>query len=479
MNDGVWIYVPEAGDQEPWTGRVWSDSDGIRRWCFEAIRRANGVSMYGQGVFERAGPVTVMLDHQRPATLIRPLVTRVDPGSIGLKYAGLRTRLEGSFQALLAGKSVTDEHEPLFSGMGFESVSFSAWYGGRLISEQRDPEYRTKSIELGEPLTERVTISNIGELKATRQAHVASDHISSQIRALSTLRINFDRLRSLSEVMDLGLGLELVFGFLVGFRPEPPTFHLWWPPRAENSTSEICDAELSLGGVYFRTAKPPHPLNCVNVCGRNGVKLDKVLASYAANSTDIVTKIHAVQLGRWFGGTLKEKFGAVIPVLEKCVKAKYQSASERSYIQAEIDFFAYIDASGDPELINFSKKHVEVKKRKSPSLPTLLARAFDDLNSAGFRFDAELAPRIARRRAAMFHSAPLMSDDDVQAFYLETRAATTALMLLTLRDLGVDISHLPEAYNAMSDFTPFMPEFPPPRLTNVKIADADLPPDPK
>ncbi|MHA6766754.1 hypothetical protein [Sphingobium ummariense] len=476
MSDGVWIYVPEEGEGKAWTGRVWSDADGLRRWRFEVVRSVNHTSLYGQGVFDGAKPVTALLDHQRPATLLRPIVTTVDPGKIGMTHPWLRTRLEGSFQALLTGKAVTDEHEPLFSGVGFESASFSAWYGGRIFSETHDSEYRTRSIEVGEPQTEKIVISGIGELEAIRQAHVASDHASSQVRALSILRINFDRMLSLSEAMDLSLGLELVFGFLVGFRPEPPTFHLWWPPHAEDESSEIRDAELELGGVHFRSDKSPHPFNCVHVRGRDGAGLKQVVAGYAANPSDIVNRIHAIQIGRWFGSTLNDKFAAVMPIFEECLKAKYRLAPELTYMEEEAKFFAYVDSSGDPDLIEFSKKHLEVKDRKSPSLSTLIGRALDELNAAGFRFDLKLASRIAKRRATMFHSAPLMSDNDVREFYMETRAVTAALMLLTLRDLAVDISQLPQAYNAMNDFTPFMPEMPPPRLTDVGIVNADVPP---
>lgn len=477
MSDGVWIYVPENGEDNAWTGRVWSDADGLRRWRFEAVRSVNHTSLYGQGVFEGAKPVTALLDHQRPATLLRPIVTTVDPGKIGMKHPWLRTRLEGSFQALLTGRAVTDEHEPLFSGVGFESASFSAWYGGRIFSETHDAEYRTRSIEVGEPQTENIVISGIGELEAIRRAHVASDHASSQIRALSILRVTFDRMLSLSEAMDLSLGLELVFGFLVGFRPEPPTFHLWWLPRAEDESSEMRDAELQLGGVHFRSDKSPHPFECVHVRGRGGVGLEQVVAGYAANPSDIVNRIHAIQVGRWFGSTLNDKFAAVMPIFEECVKAKYPLSAELSYLEEEARFFAYVDASGDHDLIEFSKKHLEVKRRKSPSLSTLIGRAFGELNAAGFQFDLKLASRIAKRRAKMFHSAPLMSDDDVRAFYMETRAVTAALMLLTLRDLSVDISQLPQAYHAMNDFAPFMPKLPPTKSAEVEFVNEDVPPE--
>ena len=90
MTKGTWIYVPERDDGgEPWTGRIWSEGEQSQRWNFETIRHANLKKIYGCGVFEGAKPVSVLLDHQRPATLIRPLVLQVDPGKVGALLIGV------------------------------------------------------------------------------------------------------------------------------------------------------------------------------------------------------------------------------------------------------------------------------------------------------------------------------------------------------------------------------------------------------
>lgn len=117
MTNGTWIYIPERdGGGEPWTGRIWAEGEQSRRWSFEAIRHAEIKDIYASGVFEGAKPVSVLLDHQRPATLIRPLVLRVDPGKVGTTHPFPRTRLEGSFQALLTGLAIKDEETPQFAG---------------------------------------------------------------------------------------------------------------------------------------------------------------------------------------------------------------------------------------------------------------------------------------------------------------------------------------------------------------------------
>jgi hypothetical protein len=457
MTEGTWIYVPEKDEGgEHWTGRIWSENEQFRRWNFETIRHAELKDLYACGVFEGAKPISVLLDHQRPATLIRPLVLRVDPGTVGATHPFSRTRLEGSFQALLTGLAIDDEEKPQFSGIGFESEAFAAWYAGRPFSATTGDDYRTKSIELAKPEKEVVSIDGLGQVEATRLAHVKVDHSTSEVRTRSILRITFDRLWSLPEAMDLCLGLELVFGFLVGFRPKIPTFHLWLPAPSEENASRVRTAELELGGVYFRDVLTPHPMERIHHCGQDGTGLGKVLQAYTAAPVDIVTRIHAVQVSRWFGASLNDKFAAVMPVFEQYVQATFKSEQEESFLALEKAFFAYVAAAPDSALAEFSKKHLQVRNRKSPSLPVLIGRAIASVTSEGFRFDPVLAKRISDRRAAMFHSAPLMTEVDVRSFYEETQTVTALLMLRTLDELGVKLETLSTDRHALSEFSQFL-----------------------
>lgn len=462
MSEQTWIYVPEDGgegdeaaERADWTGRIWSEGDQTVRWQFEVIRLTEAQTIYDQGVFKDALPVSVLVDHQRPATLVRPIAFLVDPGKAGTKHPFLRTRLTGSFQALLTGRAVADENEPLFVGMGVESETFAAWYGGRSFDDTVDDDYRTTSIEFRKPDEEKVVVSGLGEVTAVRSPFVQRGHASSEIRTRTVLRIAFDEAKSLNDALDLCLGIELLFGFLTGFRPKFPIFHLWWSAKDEDEGVPH-DAELEIGGVSFRPDKLPHFLGRMHMKGRDAAGLKEVVEAYAADQFDFATRIAAIQTGRWFGGTLNEKFATVMPVLEELLKARFRSGEETSYLASEEAFFAYVAAAGDPLISEFSRKHLEVKRRKSPGLPTLLERAIEVLNDAGFFFGADLPKRINKRRGTMFHSSPLMDAGDVKAFYEEATAATAILTLLTLRDLGVDLAPLSSHYPGMRDFSQFM-----------------------
>lgn len=460
MTEQTWIYVPEGREEEDeapdWTGLIWSEGDRMLRWQFEVIRLARGIAVHDQGVFQDARPVAVLIDHQRWATLLRPLVSKVDPGKSGTKNPFLRTKLSGSFEALLVGKAVLDEHEALFYGMGVESETFAAWYGGIAFREKIDDAYRPTSIEMEKTTEETVRIAGLGEAVAVRTPFVQRGHASSEVRTRTVLRITFDEPKSLNALLDLARSVELLFGFLAGFRPKLPTFHLWWKADDPKDGGLPRDADLELGGVQFRAGPTPHPVERLHMNGRDAAGLQEVLQVLADARFDLPTRIAAVQTGRWFGATVNDRFAAVMPVLEECLKARFPTKDETSYVASEKDFFAHVDASIDPDVREFSRKHVVVKDRKAPSLTTLVGRAMVYLNDGGFAFAAELAKRIADRRAAMFHSSPTFDDVAVQRFHEETTAATAILMLLTLDDLGVDLQPLSSHFHALGDISPFM-----------------------
>lgn len=189
--------------------------------------------------------------------------------------------------------------------------------------------------------------------------------------------------------------------------------------------------------------------------GRDAAGLKEVLEAYAVNPLEYLSRIAAVQAGRWFAETLNEKFASVMPVFEELLQAEFKSGDEEGYLNFEKAFFEYVEGSKDQDLVNFSRKHLRVVDRKSPGLPTLIERAMNVLNDAGFEFSMELAKRINKRRATMFHSSIVMSDKDVTAFYEETSAVTAMLMLLTLRNLGVDLKMLPSHHSFTSNFRQF------------------------
>ncbi|WP_163579870.1 hypothetical protein, partial [Klebsiella pneumoniae] len=70
-----------------------------------------------------------------------------------------------------------------------------------------------------------------------------------QLKNTVRLDITFDRLRSLAEVMDLAMALEMLFGFLVGYRPPMSTFGMRKP--ANEDPSKLATSRLHLGGAFF------------------------------------------------------------------------------------------------------------------------------------------------------------------------------------------------------------------------------------
>ena len=456
MENGSWILDPDEDEDRPWTGRIWDDGEQKTHWRFEMIRLAGVPEIYDSSPFNGAAPIGGLLDHQRPCTIIRPLVTKIDPGMAGENYPHHRTRIEGVFQALLTGLVVEDESEETFLGIGFESEAFAAWYGGRSFSTIRGEDFQAERVETSGTEKETFVVTGLGTVEATRVAFVSEDHRSSVVRTRIFLRIVFEGPRSLTDAMDLGLGLELLFGFLAGFRPRPPTFRLWQAPEVVGERARSREAELQIGGVSWSANKFPHPIERIHMCGQGGIDLQQVLNSYVASSVDFVTRIHSVESSRYFATTLNNKFAHVMPVFEEYLKATYNQADEESYATREQAFFDWVDESPDTEVREFSKKHITVVKRKSPPLQKLIKRALVSLNAEGFRFGSDLAKRITKRRAAMFHSAPLMEEEDVRSFYVEVRAVTFILLLHTLRDIGVPVQPLTDQYHSLSDFVPFL-----------------------
>jgi hypothetical protein len=467
MREGNWIYVPTEDEERPWTGRIWNEGDQSSRWRFEMIRFGTDHDFRTVPPFKDAAPVIGLLDHQRRCTLVRPLITRVDPGKAGLDYPFPRTRIEGSCEALLTGLAVHDELEETFAGMGFESEAFSAWYSGRSFSSQHDEEFRTKRIETRDTEQETVTVAGLGEVEGVRLASVQEDHRSSIVRSRHILRVKFDTQRSLRDVINLCLGLEFLFGFLTGFRPRPPVFHIWQADtaavkstQADEGPVRAPEGQLEIGGVRWSSSEAPHPMRLIHRCGMGGTGLQQVLDAFMSDPADFVTRIHAVEASRHFATTLNDKFAQTMPVFEDYLRTTFTAPDEVSYATYEKAFFDWVELSPHKEVREFPKKHVKVVERKAASLPNFIERGLDALRAEGFRFPATLAKSIAGRRGAMFHAAPIMKEEDIPSFYLEVRAITAALLLHTLRDLDVPIKDLAEEYHALSDYMDFLKEAP-------------------
>ena len=135
---------------------------------------------------------------------------------------------------------------------------------------------------------------------------------------------------------------------------------------------------------------------------------------------EMLTRFHAVHFCRFHSANIADKFAVVMPVLEEHIRQKYETKDEITYRRLEQAFFEWLDANASLDFREFSRKHLEVKKRKAPSLTTLLKRAISAINAKGFAIPAAYGERLKSRRGKHFHSIQQSLDaGDIRRFYDE------------------------------------------------------------
>lgn len=449
----MWIYIPveenadvSADEQpEPWVGVVESATKPKEFWRFELIRHVVLEALYDNEPFHNASSVIGLLDHQRICTLFQPLVTSTDPGSLG---EGLfsRTILKGNFQALVTGFAIEDTKKKQFERISFDSPAFTIWYRAKAFKKDFDMERRQSSMEILPVIKDQFELEELGELDIAFGAEVSGSASEAAVRTASYFNFKFREKASLDQVVEVFSGLEYLFGFLIGFRGKPPIVNVWIEGKS---------GTLDISGWDWQETKKPEDYECIHLNGLGGADLPIVVSKFLKRQSSFVTRMHAIEFCRHFSNNINDKFTVIMPALEEYLKETYISPDEKSYIEKEHEFFAFVKTCSDPDIIQFSNKHIMVKDRKAPSLSTLLERAIECVNKAGFNFPLNLAKDIQQRRGRVFHSVPSMSGSDVYKFHDEVCAATGLLMLHTFMDLGVDISSLSSRYFAMRDLQGF------------------------
>jgi ApeA N-terminal domain 1 len=369
----------------------------------------------------------------------------------------LAPKTHGEFDGFLKDLAIDDASKEVFEGLSFDSEAFGVWYAPPAFTTNLDAPTRRYSVEIREPETKSFDLPEMGRITCTTEAEVASRGYSGSIRSAAIFRIDFHKPISLSELVATCRGLARLFGFLIGFRGRLPTFTTWLKETYKVGDAELRrDGSLEIAGVDWRHTELPHPMNCIHRRGCGGGTLERVLESFLRNSNETLGRIHAVEFSRYFSRSLNDRFSVVMPALEGYVTRRYMAPDEATYIKSEKAFFDWIKKSDNEEIIEFSRKHIIVTDRKSPSLKTLLGRAIAFVNSKGFSFPSEIADSLQSRRGTLFHSMPAtMTETDVMDFYTEVLAATALLMLHTFDELGIDISCLTESYMPLSEFREF------------------------
>ena len=358
-----------------------------------------------------------------------------------MKLKAQRTRITGEFQALLSDLAVSDPEARIFDGLWFDSETFGAWYAPRAFKTDFDPATWTSAVEIVPTKKTEMELSEVGRVTCTLGAEVSAKGRSGVIRSAAIFRLNFSQPASLNEVLLTCHAFERLFGFLIGFRGRLPKFKVWLEKTYKVDAHELhYDGVLEISGTDWRPGEVPHPLNCVHREGQGGGTIESILATFCKGRDEFMSRIHAVEFSRFFSTNPIDRFSVVMPALEEYLKGRYTTPDETSYINSQNAFFEWVYSAPDEKVREFSRKHIQVKNQKAPSLTTLLTRAIDFVNAKGFAFPAEIAERIQERRGRLFHSISGLSEVDIKPLYEEVQAITGLLMLHTYYDLGIEIS---------------------------------------
>lgn len=462
----MWIYLPDEDGKEAWGGTIVKNKGSKSRWTFELIRHVdNPTNLYDSTPFDDQRPVVGLLDYQTRCTVIWPIVTHIDPGSIGNFVNFYRTRIEGECDSLLRGLAITDAEEKIFLGVKFTSQAFSTWFSAPLHKHDFDTKSHSPGMKIAPDKRERITIPNVGIVECVTGARFVDLNVhSTSVTSSSLFSLTFDVPQSLEQIRELSFGLESLFGFLIGYRGELPTFSVWIDKKYTIAgQSHSYSGNLEISGTPFVEGGAPHPMRCIHLGRSNPKTLKNILEKFFENKDDILTRIHVVEFCRFFSTNLNDRFSVIMPVLEQYIRSKYIAPDETDYMQHKGKFFSYIDSSSDEEITEFSKKHIKLQKEKSPSLSTLLERAIVHLNDKGLQIPVKFAKDIQQRRGQVFHSARSMTANDVHCFNSEITVAVALLLFHTFEDLGINLEEITSNYSSLTEMRDFMKRPPTPK----------------
>lgn len=442
--DDMWLKVfdPKLPDSEPWIGKISLEDDQKSRWQFELIRSLDGMSESYAPItyFNESQSLTGLLDLQRDCTLIRPMVTNLNPGSFGVYQVGHRTKLNGQFQALLENAAVKDLDAPRVLGVSIASDSFASWYAKISRSEI---ENQTSS-PMGNYEEEIISIQGLGKVTCRYGFSKSMTTWEDKEKSYSAFNIDFDHKISVNDSMVWCFELECLFQFLVGLSTKWSKFSLKMDETYQSgSDTHHYFSELTFSKTPYKNLERPHPFECAHNNRRCSADLEQILNCYVEDRKNLAERIQAIRYARLMANSLQEKFTTTLPVLEAYLTKTYQNYDEVSFLESKKAFFDWVEKSDNSDVLDFSKKHIKVADAKAPSLKNLILRAMESVNSEGYKFSENLSDKITKRRGRVFHNNLTIDDhDDGMNFRAEVFTIIGLLALHTYRDLGLDISKL-------------------------------------
>mmetsp|Transcript_259 Transcript_259/g.429 ORF Transcript_259/g.429 Transcript_259/m.429 type:complete len:471 (-) Transcript_259:245-1657(-) len=455
-----WIYIPEQGDREPWTGQIVIPDHPSARATFEILRHSEGPFEDSIRVFENTEALVALLDYQRKATIIGPFVNRIDRGSIGVEYPVTRTRLEGSFQSLLVGLDITDLDEKLLKGVTIESTSFRLWYapnfGPTIKHDNSDYE-----VKFSKTAPEIFHVKGLGEVTCSCNNKYDDSAGSKTFSPQVLMNLVFEEEKSVREVISLIWALDSLFGFLIGYRLRPPNVTVWTRETytLSNDGKEYSySAKLMMFNTKWNDEKVPDWFDIQ--CWRNdrSPNTQELISTFLSDRDSFMKRIHAINEASFFSKTLDRSFAAIAPALEEYLKGKFTEPDEKAYENLSASFFQYIEDCQDETIKEFSRKHIqEVSDGKKPGFKQLIERALAELAELNLNFSNAIARDIAKQRGTLFHTVPDFDQTRATNLLESTRAAILILTLLTYSDLGIDLRSLELSVHRFGKFRQFFP----------------------
>ena len=357
----------------------------------------------------------------------------------------------------MRGLPIEDGDKREFKGISFDASSFGTWFRRIPFQVKHDYESMRSEIKLSPPEKIEIEIADFGIITINSTSNITKEENSAHIIPVANFRVEFHENKSLNEVVSYCTRLNSLFGFLIGCPMKPPIYKTW-TSRTYNSNGILRHHEgtLEIGGTKWINKMHLRPMDCIHVDGWGGADLKTVLEKFLSDSDGFMNRFYAIEHSRFFTRDLNSRFAVLMPAFEEFVKRRFASKEEVEFAQQEKEFFGWVELSKNDALIQFSKKHIQVVKRKSASLPMLIERSIEELNGLGFCFPTSLAKSINNRRGAVFHSVPQMNKHDIYKYYSEVRALNGLLTLHTLGDLGIEVSYLAQHHQALSHFNEYL-----------------------
>lgn len=440
INDNQkWIFVPGQNDDDAWTGLIQTPTNPQERASFEVVQMGGGLFINSETIFEQNEVVEVVVDFQKPSTMIWPNVRQINSGS-GTSHS--RTLLNGSFQHLLEGIFISDLNEKVFEGVHIQSESFRLWYAPTFRPKIKRGE--TDTLLLEKPGEKVFNIKGLGTLKCLLLHSEKRNQNSQTISPKASLEIHFSEARSLREVIQVVWNIESLFGFLIGFRLKVPTSTVWTKEKYKLNSKELPrTGELRMFNRNWTTDKSPNQSNIQHFNSDNSPGLESIVENFFQNRESFMSRINAINYSNLFSKSLEQSFKHIIPTFEEYLKSRFYDGEETNFKNVQKKFFDYIAEAGDDAITEFSLKHIKVvSEGKRPGLKQLINRAVTSLNDMNVNFPTDISKKINLHRGIIFHTTPKFDQKKVQELYECTRAASFMLTLLTYEDLGINPRNL-------------------------------------